>query len=70
MESQMAEIQVELDRLKLCENNVSLHNISSISNNQATVYELEAKISQLETQNELLKASNEDRIVQRVHQLE
>ena len=52
---QNEELQVEIDRIKF--NNAdqsSLHNISTISNNQQTVTELESRIQLLERENEIL----------------
>ena len=52
---QNEELQVEIDRIKF--NNAdqsSLHNISTISNNQQTVTELESRVQLLERENEIL----------------
>ena len=52
---QNEELQVEIDRIKF--NNAdqsSIHNISTISNNQQTVPELESRIQLLERENEIL----------------
>ena len=68
---QNEELQVEIDRIKF--NNAdqsSIHNISTISNNQQTVPELESRIQLLERENEILQTSTNDRICQKLLFLE